>query len=143
MQSLNIKAKRTEQTCLLETSITIFTHNLRTESDKMAENKKLVAQPANLNSLIAYQEGSVVSRTIIDKKAGTVTVLAFDKGEGLSEHTTPYDALVYIIDGEVEVTISGKPIRLKKDEVTIMPANEPHALSAVTKFKMLLVMIKS
>ena len=109
----------------------------------MAENAKLVAQPADLNSLIAYQEGSVVSRTIIDKKAGTVTVLAFDKGEGLSEHTTPYDALVYIIDGEAEVTISGKPIRLKKDEVTIMPANEPHALSAVTKFKRLLVMIKS
>jgi quercetin dioxygenase-like cupin family protein len=118
-------------------------HNLRTESDKMAENAKLVAQPANLNSLIAYQEGSVVSRTIIDKNAGTVTVFAFDKGEGLSEHTTPYDALVYIIDGEAEVTISGKPLRLKKDEVTIMPANEPHALSAVTKFKMLLVMIKS
>ena len=109
----------------------------------MAENKKLVAQPANLNSLIAYQEGSVVSRTIIDKKAGTVTIFAFDKGEGLSEHTTPYDALVYIIDGEAEVTISGKPIRLKKDEATIMPANESHALSAVTKFKMLLVMIKS
>jgi len=108
----------------------------------MAENAKLVAQPASLNSLIDYQEGSVVSRTIIDKKAGTVTIFAFDKGEGLSEHTTPYDALVYIIDGETEVTISGKPIRLKKGELTIMPANEPHALSAVTKFKMLLVMIK-
>jgi quercetin dioxygenase-like cupin family protein len=108
----------------------------------MAENKKLVAQPANLNSLIDYQEGSVVSRTIIDKEAGTITLFAFDEGEGLSEHTAPYDALVYIIDGEAEVTISGKPVRLKTGEMTIMPANEPHALSAVTKFKMLLVMIR-
>ena len=108
-----------------------------------SENSKLVAQAANLNSLIDYQAGSVVSRTIIDKKAGTVTLFAFDQGEGLSEHTTPYDALVYILDGEVQVTISGKPIRLKKGELTIMPANEPHALSAVAKFKMLLVMIRS
>jgi len=109
----------------------------------MVENAKLVAQPANLISLIDYQKGSVVSRTIIDKKAGTITLFAFDQGEGLSEHTTPYDALVYVIDGEAEVTISNKPIRLKKGELTIMPANEPHALSAVTKFKMLLVMIRS
>jgi quercetin dioxygenase-like cupin family protein len=108
----------------------------------MAENKKLVAQPANLKSLIDYQEGSVVSRTIIDKEAGTVTIFAFDQGEGLSEHTAPYDALVYILDGEAEIAITGKPISLKKGELTIMPANEPHALSAVTKFKMLLVMIR-
>jgi quercetin dioxygenase-like cupin family protein len=108
----------------------------------MAENKKLAAQPANLSNLIEYQEGSVVSRTIIDKNAGTVTLFAFDQGEGLSEHTAPYDALVYILDGEAEVTISGKLIKMKKDELTIMPANEPHALSAVTKFKMLLVMIR-
>jgi quercetin dioxygenase-like cupin family protein len=108
-----------------------------------SENTKLVAQAANLNSLIDYQKGSVVSRTILDKKTGTVTIFAFDQGEGLSEHTTPYDALVYILDGEAEVTISSKPIRLKKGELTIMPANEPHALSAVTKFKMLLVMIRS
>ena len=108
-----------------------------------SENTKLVAQAANLNSLIEYQAGAVVSRTILDKKAGTLTVFAFDQGEGLSEHTTPYDAMVYIIDGEAEVTISGKPVRLKKGEMTIMPANEPHALQAVAKFKMLLVMIRS
>ena len=108
-----------------------------------SENTKLVAQAANLNSLIDYQKGSVVSRTILDKKAGTVTIFAFDQGGGLSEHTTPYDALVYILDGEAEVTISSKPIRLKKGELAIMPANEPHALSAVTKFKMLLTMIRS
>lgn len=109
----------------------------------MAENKKLAAQPANLNSLIDYQEDSVVSRTIIDKNTGNVTLFAFDQGEGLSEHTTPYDALVYIIDGEAQITISGKPLKLKKGELTIMPTNEPHALQAVTKVKMLLVMIRA
>ena len=111
--------------------------------NEKSENTKLFAQAANLSSLIDYQAGSVVSRTIIDKTAGTVTVFAFDQGEGLSEHTTPYDALVYILDGEAEVTISGKPIKLKKGEITIMPANEPHALSAMTKFKMLLIMVRS
>ncbi len=112
--------------------------------NKNSENtRKLVAQPASLIDLIDYQEGSVVSRTIIDKKAGTVTLFAFDEGQGLSEHTAPYDALVYILDGEANVTISSKPIRLKKGEMTIMPANEPHALNAVTRFKMLLTMIRS
>jgi quercetin dioxygenase-like cupin family protein len=115
-----------------------------TAKNKNSENtKKLAAQAVTLADLIDYQGGSVVSRTIIDKNAGTVTLFAFDKGEGLSEHTAPYDALVYVLDGDAEVTISGKPIRLKKGEFTIMPANEPHALSAVTKFKMLLIMIRS
>jgi quercetin dioxygenase-like cupin family protein len=109
----------------------------------MAGNKKLTAQPANLNTLIDYQEGSVVSRTLIDKQAGTVTVFAFDQGEGLSEHTTSYDALVYIIDGKAKITISGKPLSLKQGEIAIMPANLPHALSATTRFKMLLTMIRS
>ncbi len=110
-------------------------------SDKKMEN--IVAQTYNLSSLIDYQEGSVVSRTIIDKKTGTVTLFAFDENQGLSEHTAPFDAMVYVLDGEVEVTISGKPITLKKGEMTIMPANKTHALSAKTKFKMLLTMIKS
>ena len=104
---------------------------------------QLEAQAANLSNLISYQEGSVVSRTIIDKKAGTVTLFAFDEKQGLSEHTAPYDALVYIVDGEAEVTIAGKPIRLKQGEMTIMPANKTHALTAVTKFKMLLIMIRA
>ena len=104
---------------------------------------KLIAQAVSLTGLIEYQAGSVVSRTIIDKKAGTVTLFAFDERQGLSEHTAPYDALVYILDGEADITISGKPVRLKKGELTIMPANEPHALTAVTKFKMLLTMIRS
>ena len=108
-------------------------------------NKKqeLKAKASNLSSLINYQEGSVVSRTLIDKKTGTVTLFAFDINQGLSEHTAPYDAMVYVLEGEVEVTISGNPISLKQGEITIMPANEPHALAAKTKFKMLLTMIKS
>jgi len=108
----------------------------------MANKNTLISQPANLNALIAYQPDSVVSRTIIDKPAGTITLFAFDNQQGLSEHTAPYDALVYIIEGEAEVTINGKPFKLKQGELTIMPANQPHALTAATKFKMLLVMIR-
>jgi quercetin dioxygenase-like cupin family protein len=111
--------------------------------DKKEASKQLVAKASNLEGLIDYQEGSVVSRTIIDKKTGTITLFAFDENQGLSEHTAPYDAMVYVLDGEVDVTISGKPVRLKQGEMTIMPANEPHALTAKTKFKMLLIMIKS
>jgi quercetin dioxygenase-like cupin family protein len=84
-----------------------------------------------------------VSRTLIDKKTGTVTLFAFDKQQGLSEHTAPYDALVQIIDGEAEVTISGKKHQLKQGEMIIMPANKPHALKAIERFKMMLVMIRS
>jgi quercetin dioxygenase-like cupin family protein len=110
---------------------------------KNDSTKTLLAKTSSLEGLIDYQEGSVVSRTLIDKKTGTVTLFAFDENQGLSEHTAPYDALVYVLDGEVDVTISGKPLKLKKGEVTIMPANDPHALVAKTKFKMLLTMIKS
>jgi quercetin dioxygenase-like cupin family protein len=109
----------------------------------MSENTKLHAQATNLTNLINYQDGAVVSRTIIDKKAGTVTLFAFDQNQGLSEHTAPYDALVQILEGEAEITISGNPIKLKQGEATIMPANKPHALTAKTKFKMLLTMIKT
>jgi len=100
----------------------------------MKNREKLEAKATRLADMIAYQEGAVVSRTIIDKKAGTVTLFAFDEGQGLSEHAAPYDAMVYIIDGDAEVVISGKPVRLKKGEMTIMPANKPHALTAVTRF---------
>ena len=96
-----------------------------------------------LADLIGYQEGSVVSRTIIDKDAGTVTLFAFDEGQGLSEHTAPFDAMVYNLEGDVEITISSKKFLLKKGEMTIMPANGPHALKATKQFKMLLTMIKS
>ena len=103
----------------------------------------LYAQANNLAKMIDYQEGSVVSRTLIDKKAGTVTLFAFDEGEGLSEHTAPFDAMVQVLEGEVMVSIAGKPVSLKTGEITIMPANKTHALSAKTKFKMLLIMVKS
>ena len=102
----------------------------------------LVAGVNRLLDLIAYQKGSVVSRTVIDKKTGTVTLFSFDKGQGLSEHTAPFDALVCVLDGEAEITISGNPLRLREGEMTIMPANKPHALKAVKRFKMLLVMIR-
>ena len=104
---------------------------------------KLRAQAMKAVDLVDYQEGSVVSRTIIDKKTGTLTLFAFGEGQGLSEHTAPFDALVYLLDGEAEIVISGKALRLSKDEMVIMPANEPHALKAIKKFKMMLVMIKS
>lgn len=103
----------------------------------------LAGQALDALNLINYQEGSVVSRTIADKPVGTVTVFAFDDGQGLSEHTAPYDAIVHIIDGEVDVTISGNVVRAKAGEIVIMPANQPHSLKAVGKFKMILIMIRS
>lgn len=105
--------------------------------------KNIKANALKLADLTAYQKSSIVSREIINKKTGTVTVFAFDKGEGLSEHTAPFDALVYILDGEAKISISGKPHLAKKDEMIIMPANKPHSLKAAKKFKMLLIMIKS
>jgi quercetin dioxygenase-like cupin family protein len=100
-------------------------------------------KPRSLADMVDYQEGSVVSQTIIKKKTGTVTLFAFDQGEGLSEHTAPFDAMVQVIDGEVEIKISGKPFILEQGDMIIMPADEPHALTAVKRFKMLLTMIRS
>ena len=99
-------------------------------------------QVKNLSDLVKYQENAVVSSEIIKKDAGTVTVFAFDKGQGLSEHTAPFDALVNIIDGRAEVSISGKLFTVKEGEMIIMPANKPHSMKGMEKFKMLLVMIK-
>lgn len=96
-----------------------------------------------LANLVSYQENAVVSRTIMDKDAGTVTLFAFDAGEGLSEHTAPYDAMVAVLDGEAEVEIASEPFLLGEGETIIMPAHIPHALRAVERFKMLLVMIKA
>lgn len=113
------------------------------QNKKKVTTDKLKAQAITLRDLIGYQEGSVVSREIISKKTGTVTLFAFDKEQGLSEHTAPFDALVYCLDGEVEVTISGNPIRLKEGEMVIMPAHQSHALKALSQFKMLLIMIRT
>jgi quercetin dioxygenase-like cupin family protein len=99
-------------------------------------------QAWRLKDMAAYQEHSVVSREIIRKPSGTMTVFAFDKDEGLSEHTAAFDAAVYLLEGEAEIRIDGRPHRLKEGEMIIMPANRPHALKAITKYKMLLVMIK-
>jgi len=97
----------------------------------------------SLIDLLDYQERAVVSRTLIEKETGTVTLFAFDRGQGLSEHTAPFDAMVCILDGKTEITISGNPNILEQGDMIIMPANEPHALKAVEKFKMLLIMIRS
>jgi len=99
--------------------------------------------PNEIEKLVDYQTGTVVSKTIIKQSTGTVTLFAFDKGEGLSEHTTSFDALVYIADGEAEITIAGKVNIVKQGEMIMMPANQPHALNAKSRFKMMLVMIKS
>jgi quercetin dioxygenase-like cupin family protein len=96
----------------------------------------------NLAGLLDYQEGGVVSRTVIDKKTGTVTVFAFDEGQGLSEHTAPFDALVYVLDGEAMITVAGVESRVAAGEMLIMPADKPHALRAVKRFKMMLVMVR-
>ena len=96
-----------------------------------------------LIDMINYQKASVVSKEIIKKATGTVTLFAFGKGQGLSEHIAPFDAMVYVIDGQAEISISGKPFTVKKGEMIIMPANKPHALKAIKQFKMLLVMVKA
>lgn len=110
--------------------------------EKMKTNK-LTAKALVLSGLLKYQDDAVISREIVKKNTGTVTLFAFDKGQGLSEHTAPFDALVYIVDGRAEIKISGKSSIVKKGEMIIMPANKPHALKAEQKFKMLLIMIRA
>jgi quercetin dioxygenase-like cupin family protein len=113
------------------------------KEEKKNDPEELVGGVNRLVDLVAYQTGSVVSRTIIEKKTGTVTLFSFDEGQGLSEHTAPFDALVCLLDGEAEISISGKPFRLRGGEMIIMPAGQPHALKALKRFKMLLTMIRS
>jgi quercetin dioxygenase-like cupin family protein len=103
----------------------------------------LKAKAVKTKDLIGYNESAVISRTIIDKPSGTITAFSFDKGQGLSEHTAPFDAMAEIIDGEAEITIEGKKNIVKEGEFIIMPARKTHALKAVQKFKMLLIMIKA
>jgi len=110
------------------------------KKDKSTEDLK--ARAIALTSLVAYQDGAIVSREIVSQPTGTVTAFAFDKGEQLSEHTAPFDALVIDLDGETDIAIGGKSNRIRPGEMIIMPAGVPHALKAVTRFKMLLVMIK-
>jgi len=103
----------------------------------------IIGKPLKMTSLADYQAGAIVSREVLRKQTGTVTTFAFDEGQGLSEHTAPFDAMVCILEGEAEISIDGKPHRVAAGEMIIMPANKPHALKAVSRFKMMLVMIRS
>lgn len=112
--------------------------------DKPQGGKKpLPGQVIPLGTLLDYQEGAVVSRTLLQKETGAVTLFAFDEGQGLSEHTAPFEALVYLLDGEAEITLSGKKHLVKAGEMILMPADEPHSLHALRPFKMVLIMLRS
>jgi quercetin dioxygenase-like cupin family protein len=99
-------------------------------------------QGFSLLGLVSYQEGSLVSRVILKREKGNITVFAFDEGQMLSEHTSPFDALVQVIEGEAEVTVAGKPIALRSGDIVLLPADKPHAVKATTRFKMLLTMVR-
>lgn len=110
----------------------------------MSDNSQTVkGEPFNMAENVEYANGSVVSKTLVKKQSGTVTLFAFDAGQGLSEHMAPFDALVYVLDGQAQITIGGTPQRVRSGEMIIMPANITHALHAEERFKMLLVMIRS
>lgn len=112
-------------------------------STSRAKTEIQAAEPILLAGLVNYQDGSIVSRVLIGRDNGTITLFAFDEGQGLSEHTAPFDALVQMLEGEMEISIDGKPLIVKVGHLLLMPANHPHALRAVTKAKMLLTMIRS
>ena len=105
--------------------------------------KNLIAKAFSVAELLDYQKGAIVSREIARKPAGTVTLFAFDKGQGLSEHTAPFDAIVFVVEGRANVQIKGRPSLVKKGQMIIMPANKPHSVKAPTRFKMLLIMIRA
>jgi len=111
--------------------------------DSIRLNEQYLARTLNPATLIDYQAGAVVSKTLVQQPTGTVTLFAFAKGQGLSEHSAPFDAMVVLLDGQAQVTISGQPHQVAAGEMIIMPANQPHALAAMEDFKMLLIMIKS
>jgi len=114
-------------------------------SSQQAQNKREmpIAEAVRFKDLVNCQEGAVVSRTLVNRTTGTVTLFAFDAGQGLSEHTAPFDALAHLLEGEAEIAVSGKPLRTTAGEAVLLPANQPHALKALGKFKMLLIMIRS
>ena len=112
-------------------------------STSIAKTEVRAAEPVLLAGLVNYQDGSIVSRVLIGRDTGTITLFAFDEGQGLSEHTAPFDALVQMLEGEMEISIDGKPLHVKDEYLLLMPANHPHALRAVTRSKMLLTMIRS
>jgi quercetin dioxygenase-like cupin family protein len=112
------------------------------EATSRGPGELAAAEAVDLAGLSCYAPGAVVSRTLVKNEAGTITLFAFDQGQGLSEHSAPFDALVQVLDGEVELRIGGAPVRAKTGQAVLMPADVPHALTAVTPFKMLLVMMR-
>lgn len=114
------------------------------DSQSLPNQKGLpCAEVTEVHDLVNYQDGSVVSREVVKKPTGSVTAFAFDEGQGLSEHTAPFDALVQVIKGDVEITIAGIPHLLHSGEMILIPARQPHAIKAITRFKMILTMIRS
>jgi quercetin dioxygenase-like cupin family protein len=113
------------------------------QHDTKPKPSVLEAETVKVADLVSYQEGSIVSREILKKPTGTVTVFAFDERQGLSEHTAPFDALVQVLEGEVEISIAGKLHRVQAGEMILMPAHQPHALKALQRYKMILTMIRS
>lgn len=107
------------------------------------EQEDVHGRVLSLSDLVEYQDGAIVSRILLKKDTGSVTLFAFDQGQDLSEHTVPHDALVYLLDGEAQITISRTPHQLKQGQVILMPANQPHAVKATKRFKMVLTMIRS
>jgi len=107
------------------------------------ESEMPAAAPVPPLGLAAYQSGTVVSRTLLKRAGGTITLFAFDEGQSLSEHTAPFDAVAQVLEGEADITIAGTPLRVSTGEMVLMPANQPHAVNARTRFKMLLTMIRS
>jgi quercetin dioxygenase-like cupin family protein len=116
----------------------------RTMSSATAVRTEMpAAAPGAPGDLVSYQAGAVVSRTLLKRSGGTVTVFAFDEGQGLSEHTAPFDAIAHVLEGEAEITIAGVPLRVSAGQLVLMPAQQPHAVSAPVRFKMLLTMVRS
>jgi len=116
--------------------------NLEHLEKQDAKRAELLGKVLDLKELVRYQDGTVASRMIVNRKAGSITLFSFDEDEGLSEHTAPYDAVVTILDGECEVWVAGTTHQMHKGDTIIFPANVPHALSATTQFKMMLIMIR-
>ena len=114
-------------------------------NSQQPQNKREIpiAEVIRLSDLVNYQDGAVVSRTLVTRSTGTITLFAFDEGQGLSEHTAPFDAMAHVLEGQAEIVISGKPLRTTAGEAVLMPANQPHSLKALSRFKMLLTMIRS
>jgi quercetin dioxygenase-like cupin family protein len=108
-----------------------------------APSEIVAGQAVSLANLVNYQDGSVVSRVVLKRERGNVTLFAFDQGQGLSEHTSPYDALLAVLEGEAEVTVEGNPSAVHAGEIILLPADKPHAVRALTRFKMVLTMIRS